>query len=64
MLYEVITELKRAGIRLLIEPINTRDIPGFYLNYNRQALDIIRDVDSDNLYLQYDIYHAQRNNFV
>lgn len=52
-------ELKRAGIRLLIEPINTRDIPGFYLNYSRQALDIIRDVGSDNLYLQYDIYHAQ-----
>lgn len=52
-------ELRRAGIRLLIEPINTRDIPGFYLNYSRQALDIIRDVDSDNLYLQYDIYHAQ-----
>jgi hydroxypyruvate isomerase len=52
-------ELKRAGIRLLIEPINTRDIPGFYLNYSRQALDIIKDVGSDNLYLQYDIYHAQ-----
>lgn len=52
-------ELKHAGIRLLIEPINTRDIPGFYLNYSRQALDIIRDVGSDNLYLQYDIYHAQ-----
>jgi hydroxypyruvate isomerase len=52
-------ELKRAGIRLLIEPINTRDIPGFYLNYSRQALDIIGDVGSDNLYLQFDIYHAQ-----
>ena len=52
-------ELKHAGIRLLIEPINTRDIPGFYLNYSNQALDIIRDVGSDNLYLQYDIYHAQ-----
>lgn len=52
-------ELKRAEIRLLIEPINTRDIPGFYLNYSRQALDIIKDVGSDNLYLQYDIYHAQ-----
>jgi hydroxypyruvate isomerase len=52
-------ELKRAEIQLLIEPINTRDIPGFYLNYSRQALDIIKDVGSDNLYLQYDIYHAQ-----
>jgi len=49
-----------AGIRLLIEPINTYDIPGFYLNRTRQALDILRDVGSDNLYLQYDIYHMQR----
>lgn len=51
--------LKEAGVRLLIEPINTRDIPGFYLNYSKQALEIIEEVGSDNLYLQYDIYHAQ-----
>lgn len=53
-------KLKRAGIKLLIEPINTFDIPGFYLNRTRQALDLIAEVASDNLYLQYDIYHAQR----
>lgn len=53
-------ELKQAGIRLLIEPINSlRDIPGFYLNRTRQALDIIADTGSDNLFLQYDIYHMQ-----
>jgi len=52
-------KLKAAGIRLLAEPINTRDMPGFYLNYSRQALDIIREVGSDNLFLQYDIYHMQ-----
>jgi len=51
--------LKDAGIKLLIEPINTRDIPGFFLNYSKQALDIITAVGSDNLYLQYDIYHMQ-----
>jgi hydroxypyruvate isomerase len=51
--------LKKAGIRLLIEPINTLDIPGFYLSRTQQALDIIRDVGSDNLFLQYDIYHMQ-----
>jgi len=51
--------LKDAGIRLLIEAINTRDIPGFYLNYTRQALDIIQAVGSDNLFVQYDIYHMQ-----
>ena len=52
--------LKKAGIRLLIEPINTFDIPGFYLNRTAQALAIIDAVGSDNLFVQYDIYHAQR----
>ena len=52
--------LKKAGIRLLIEPINTFDIPGFYLNRTTQALAIIDAVGSDNLFVQYDIYHAQR----
>jgi hydroxypyruvate isomerase len=53
-------KLKAAGIRLLIEPINYYDIPGFYLNRTQQALDLIAEVGSDNLYVQYDIYHAQR----
>src|SRR5216684_601016 len=46
-------------IRLLIEPINTRDIPGFLLNRTEQAAQIISDVRSDNLFIQYDIYHMQ-----
>jgi len=50
---------KSAGIKLLIEAINTRDIPGFFLNTTRQALDIIAKVGSDNLFVQYDIYHMQ-----
>lgn len=54
-------ELKRAGLKLLIEPINTYDIPGFYLNRSAQAISIIEEVGADNLYLQYDIYHAQRS---
>ena len=53
-------KLKRAGIRLLVEPVNTRDIPGFYLNRTEQAIAILDEVGSDNLFLQYDIYHAQR----
>ena len=53
-------KFKAAGIKLLIEPINSiRDMPGFYLNHTQQALDIIADTGSDNLYLQYDIYHMQ-----
>ena len=53
-------ELKQAGLRLLIEPINTFDIPGFYLNRTAQALSILDAVGADNVFVQYDIYHAQR----
>jgi hydroxypyruvate isomerase len=52
-------ELKKAGIKLLIEPVNTRDIPGFYLNRSRQAEAVLREVGSDNLFIQYDFYHTQ-----
>jgi hydroxypyruvate isomerase len=54
------TELQAAGIRLLIEPVNSFDIPGFYLTRTDQALSLIDEVGSSNLLLQYDIYHAQR----
>ena len=52
--------LKAAGLRLLIEPINSFDIPGFYLNFTSQALSILDAVGADNAFVQYDIYHAQR----
>lgn len=52
--------LNEAGLRLLIEPINTYDIPGFYLNRTAQALAILDEVGADNAFVQYDIYHAQR----
>ena len=52
--------LKDAGLRLLIEPINTFDIPGFYLNRTAQAVAILDEVGADNAFVQYDIYHAQR----
>lgn len=51
--------LQAAGIRLVMEMINTRDIPDFYLTTTDQALDIQAKVGSDNLALQYDIYHMQ-----
>ena len=47
------------GITLLIEPINTQDIPGFFLARTAQAVEIIEAVGADNLKLQYDIYHMQ-----
>jgi len=52
-------KLKAAGILLIVEPINTRDIPGFFLNHTEQALALFDEVGSDNLKLQYDIYHMQ-----
>ncbi|MBI5278673.1 MAG: hydroxypyruvate isomerase [Burkholderiales bacterium] len=53
-------ELAKHSIRLLVEPINHFDIPGFFLTRTDQALALIDEVGSGNLYLQYDIYHAQR----
>jgi hydroxypyruvate isomerase len=53
-------ELKKAGLKLLIEPINTFDIPGFYLSRTEQGIAILDAVGADNAFLQYDIYHAQR----
>jgi len=50
---------KSAGIKLLIEAINTRDIPGFFLTSTRQSLEVVAAVGSDNLFVQYDIYHMQ-----
>ena len=52
--------LKMAKLRLLIEPINPFDIPGFYLNRTDQAIAILDEVGVDNAFVQYDIYHAQR----
>ncbi|MFY0664499.1 MAG: hydroxypyruvate isomerase [Natronospirillum sp.] len=52
--------LAAEEIRLLIEPINHFDIPGFFLNYTRQAKSVLDAVGSSNLFIQYDVYHAQR----
>lgn len=52
--------LEKEGIKLLVEPCNAYDLPGFALNRSLEALEVIRDVASSNLFLQYDIYHMQR----
>ena len=53
-------QLRLAGLRLLVEPINTFDIPGFYVNRTQQLIEILDEVGADNAFVQYDIYHAQR----
>jgi len=51
--------LAGEGITLVIEPINTRDIPGYFLNTTSQAMSIIERVGHPNLKLQLDLYHVQ-----
>jgi hydroxypyruvate isomerase len=53
-------ELKKAGLKLLLEPINTYDVPGFWLNHTALAISVLDEAGADNAFVQYDIYHAQR----
>lgn len=53
-------ELAPHGLELLIEPINRFDIPGFFLNRTGDALRLLDEVAQPNVRVQYDIYHAQR----
>lgn len=46
-----------AGVDVIIEPINTRDIPGFFLNTTAEARAVIHEVGEKNLGLQFDLYH-------
>ena len=53
-------QLAPHGLRLLIEPINTFDMPGYFLTGTAQAAAVIAEAGAPNLFLQYDIYHMQR----
>ena len=52
--------LDAVGIRLLVEPVNNHDIPGFHLTTSAETLRLFDDLGEKNLWLQYDIYHMQR----
>jgi len=47
------------GIEIFIEPMNTRDLPGYYLKGTQQASDTISSVGAGNLKIMYDFYHLQ-----
>lgn len=49
----------RHGITLLIEPLNSRDNPGYFLNTTTEAMAVLRAVGSENVQLQLDLYHCQ-----
>jgi hydroxypyruvate isomerase len=51
--------LRAAGLELLLEPISTRAVPGFFLTGSRQAIEVLDAAGADNAYLQYDVFHMQ-----
>jgi hydroxypyruvate isomerase len=53
--------LGEAGLRLLVEPVNRFDVPGFWLDTTAKAISVLDEVGADNAFLQYDVYHAQRS---
>jgi hydroxypyruvate isomerase len=49
----------KQGVSLMLEPINQRDMPGYFLSYQRDALAIIDAIGAPNIKLQFDCYHCQ-----
>ncbi len=47
------------GIDVLVEAINTRDVPGFFVDRSTLAAELVAAAARDRLFIQYDIYHAQ-----
>jgi hydroxypyruvate isomerase len=52
-------KLGAAGLQLMIEPISTRSVPGFFLTGTRQAIDVLNAAGEGNAFLQYDVFHMQ-----
>ena len=53
------TELEKVGVLALVEPINTKDQPGFLIHNSSQGMKVITDANHPNVFLQYDFYHMQ-----
>ncbi len=58
-LRELGAKAAKAKVEVMIEPINNRDIPGYYLNYSAQAVSLLDEIGAPNVRLQYDVYHMQ-----
>ena len=52
-------QAKALGLTVVIEPINTRDIPGFFINRQDEAHAVCRETGADNAKVQMDFYHCQ-----
>lgn len=55
------TQLRTLDATLLVEPVNRRDIPDFFLGTSAEALRLLAEAAEPNLALQYDVYHMQRS---
>ena len=53
-------ELAKENVALLVEALNSRDVPGFHLVGSQPAIDLMAATGHDNIKFQYDIYHMQR----
>lgn len=53
--------LGKENIKLLLEFVNHYDMPGFYLSSTEKTLGLIAEIQKPNIFLQYDVYHAQRS---
>jgi len=51
--------LGEVGVQLVIEAINTRTVPGFFLTHSAQAIDVLNAAGEANAFLQYDMFHMQ-----
>lgn len=58
-LRECVPILQKAGITLIVEPLNHQDHPGYFLTYSKDAFRLIEEVGSENVKILYDIYHYQ-----
>lgn len=58
-LRECVPILEKAGITLIVEPLNHQDHPGYFLTYSKDAFQLIDEVGSENVKILYDIYHYQ-----
>ena len=52
-------EAAKQGVQVLMEPINTRDIPGFFLNRQDHAHELLAEIGEPNVQVQMDLYHCQ-----
>ncbi|HET7198174.1 MAG TPA: 2-oxo-tetronate isomerase [Burkholderiales bacterium] len=51
--------LSEVGVQLMLEPINTRSVPGFFLTGSGQAIDVLDAAGEGNAFVQYDVFHMQ-----